>query len=306
MATYDPPSRDLCGTMLVHRRLLNESDDYRSARERIEDGAHAARSGRRGLPRPDVDLPVVVHAMHSRSAPESDISDEQIHSQITVLNQDFNGQNADVDQVPEVWKDLVGDARIHFHLATEDPDGNPSDGIVRVETDQDSFTYDDAVKSSRTGGSDPWPTDRYLNIWVCRLSGGLLGYAQFPGGPAETDGVVILNTAFGTTGIASPPFDLGRTATHEVGHWLNLLHIWGDDGTGCGGTDEVDDTPNQGSENIGRPSFPKVSCDNAPNGDMFVNYMDYVNDAAMFMFTPQQVARMLTALEGPRSGLGRP
>jgi hypothetical protein len=141
-------------------------------------------------------------------------------------------------------------------------------------------------------------------MWVCQLSSNLLGYAQFPGGPAQTDGVVILHSAFGTTGTAAAPFDRGRTATHEIGHWLNLFHIWGDDGTGCNGTDEVDDTPNQADENTGCPGFPSPSCANDPNGDMFMNYMDYTDDACMFMFTAGQVTRMQAALDGPRSSIG--
>ena len=149
-----------------------------------------------------------------------------------------------------------------------------------------------------------WPANRYLNLWVCTLGGGLLGYAQFPGGPARTDGVVILNTAFGTTGTATTPFDLGRTATHEVGHWLNLRHIWGDRND-CGGTDFVTDTPNAQLPNYGKPTFPHISCNNAPNGDMFMDYMDYVDDAAMVMFTAGQVERMNATLAGPRKKIGR-
>ena len=151
----------------------------------------------------------------------------------------------------------------------------------------------------RAGGIDAWPTQKYLNIWVCDLGGGLLGYAQFPGGPADTDGVVILNTAFGTTGIAAAPFNLGRTAVHEVGHWLNLNHIWGDTND-CSGTDHVDDTPKQQLPNYNKPAFPHVTCNNGPNGDMFVNYMDYVDDDTMVMFTPGQVARMYATLVGSR------
>src|SRR5207244_12905730 len=119
--------------------------------------------------------------------------------------------------------------------------GAPRARIDRHQTTIPSFSDNDAVKAQTTGGADPWPADRYLNLWVCPLGGGLLGYAQFPGGPAATDGVVILQSAFGTTGTAAPPFNLGRTATHEIGHWLNLHHIWGDDGTGCSGSDFVDD-----------------------------------------------------------------
>ena len=143
-------------------------------------------------------------------------------------------------------------------------------------------------------------------IWACQLAGGLLGYAQFPGGPAATDGVVIRQSAFGTVGTAAAPFNLGRTATHEVGHWLNLNHIWGDDGTGCTGTDNVADTPNQAGWNTGVPSFPRVSCSNGPNGDMFMNYMDYVDDRAMVMFSAGQVARMQACLDGPRLAIGQP
>jgi Pregnancy-associated plasma protein-A len=115
---------------------------------------------------------------------------------------------------------------------------------------------------------------------------------------------VILQSAFGNTGTAAAPFNLGRTATHEIGHWLNLRHIWGDDGTGCTGDDFVADTPNAGGPNYGTPAFPHISCSNGPNGDMFMNYMDYVDDAAMFMFTQGQVDRMQAALDGPRSSTG--
>jgi pregnancy-associated plasma protein-A len=159
------------------------------------------------------------------------------------------------------------------------------------------------VKFKSQGGVDAWPSDAYLNLWVCSLGGGLLGYAQFPGGPAATDGVVILNKAFGTTGTATAPFDLGRTAVHEVGHWLNLRHIWGDT-EDCSGTDFVADTPNAQHPNFGKPSFPHISCSNGPSGDMFMNYMDYVDDDSMVMFTAGQVARMRTALDGPRGAIG--
>jgi hypothetical protein len=155
------------------------------------------------------------------------------------------------------------------------------------------------VKAASQGGADPWPSDRYLNLWVCTLAAGLLGYAQFPGGPRRTDGVVITSGAFGTSGTARAPFDRGRTAVHEVGHWLNLRHIWGDT-EDCSGSDFAADTPNAAGPNYGRPAFPHVSCANGPNGDMFMNFMDYVDDAAMLLFTPQQVARMHAALAGPR------
>ncbi|MFM8488944.1 MAG: zinc metalloprotease, partial [Bacteroidota bacterium] len=177
-------------------------------------------------------------------------------------------------------------------MAQQDPSGNPTNGIVRVQTTVNGFSTNDNVKFSSSGGSNIWNRDRYLNIWVCNLSSGLLGYAQFPGGPANTDGVVIDYQAFGTNGTAQAPFNLGRTATHEVGHWLNCYHIWGDDGTACTGTDQVSDTPNQADENYGCPVFPVISCNNGPNGDMFMNYMDYVDDGCMNMFSLGQSTRM--------------
>ncbi len=297
------PRSRTCAVMDVHRRLLSESPAYVRARNVIENlargyAAHPELAERPGITR----IPVVVHVVWN--TPQQNISDAQIQSQIDVLNRDYRRTNPDVNKTPAPFLPLTADARIEFFLATVDPNGAPTPGITRRQTTVASFTHNDAVKSQSTGGTDAWPSDRYLNMWVCQLGGGLLGYAQFPGGPAATDGVVILHSAFGTTGTATPPFHLGRTATHEIGHWLNLNHIWGDDGTGCSGTDHVDDTPNQGGSNGGTPTFPTISCGNGPNGDMFMNYMDYVDDPAMFMFTAGQVTRMQACLDGPRSSIG--
>ena len=296
------PQRRSCGTMDVHYRLLRTAPGYAEARVASENQAlRAALSpiiGRTGCTR----IPVVVHVVHKTSA--QNISDAQVQSQIDVLNEDFRQKNGDLSTAPAPFGAVAADARIEFKLATVDPAGNPTNGITRTATATTSFSDDDGVKSSATGGADPWPSDKYLNIWVCPLGGGLLGYAQFPGGPAATDGVVILHSAFGNTGTAAAPFNLGRSATHEIGHWLNLRHIWGDDGNGCAGSDFVADTPNQGGPNFGVPTFPKVSCGNAPNGDMFVDFMDYVDDAAMVMFTAGQVTRMQATLDGLRSSIG--
>ena len=294
------PTRRSCGTMDVHRRLLSSSPEYARMRDEIENLALAFESGDRSAQRPGVTrIPVVVHVVWN--TPAQNIADTQIASQIDVLNRDFRRTNPDVSGAPAPFLPLATDARIEFFLATTDPNGAPTTGIERRQTTVTSFSGNDAVKSQGSGGMNAWPADRYLNIWACQLGGGLLGYAQFPGGPAATDGVVILQSAFGTTGTAAPPFNLGRTATHEIGHWLNLNHIWGDDGTGCTGTDNVADTPNQAGPNTGAPGFPRVSCSNGPNGDMFMNYMDYVDDRAMFMFSAGQVTRMQACLDGPRS-----
>jgi hypothetical protein len=300
------PARRQCGTMSVHHRLLETHPDFRRRLADIE-GATLRRMAV-GLPafRDQVTrIPVVVHVVYK--TPSENIPATQIRNQIAVLNRDFRRKNSDRSKIPDVWKGMASDALIQFVLAKKDPSGNPTTGITRTKTDRDAFPYDDSVKSVSTGGVSPWPASKYLNIWVCSLGDGLLGYAQFPGGPAQTDGVVILNTAFGKKGIAQPPFHLGRTTTHEVGHWLNLRHIWGDDAApfACQGSDHIDDTPNQEGPNYGVPQFPNISCNNGPNGDMFMNYMDYVDDAAMFMFTPQQVVRMHAALDGPRKSIGK-
>jgi hypothetical protein len=287
--------------MPVHRRLLDTEPGYASVRAEVEDFTFAeCRLGREHLAQ-IVRIPVVVHLVWRE--PAQNISDAQVHSQVDVLNADFRRLNPDVADVPAVWQPLTADARVEFALAATDPTGAPTTGITRTQTTTAAFDTDDAVKSAGTGGADAWPAETYLNIWVCQLGGGLLGYAQFPGGPAPTDGVVVLHSGFGTTGTATAPFDGGRTTTHEVGHWLNLRHIWGDDGEGCSGDDFVADTPNQGGPSYGRPTWPQLSCANGPDGDMFMNYMDYTDDAAMFMFTNGQAARMAACLTGPRAAL---
>lgn len=286
-----------CGTMPVHRRLLTESARYRKARDALENQTLTfRRSGR--IETTSALIPVVVHVVHHDDTDLVGMG--QIESQIDALNRDFHKLNGDLDTVPEVWRPIIGRTELQFALADRNPLGVVTDGVTVTRTALGSFADDDAVKADATGGSQPWPSERYLNIWVCNL-GDLLGYAQFPGGPPNTDGVVIDYRAFGTSGTAQAPFNLGRTATHEVGHWLNLFHIWGDDGTGCGGTDYVDDTPNQGGPNTGLPKFPKLSCPGEAYGDMFMNFMDYTDDAGMVMFTDGQTQRMAAAIRASRT-----
>ena len=276
---------------------VRQAELERATSQRLSLGARAF-----APPKP-YHIPMVVHVVYK--TPDEKIDADQVKSQIDVLNRDYRAQNQDRNNVPAVWKGLVTDANIEFYLCDKDPGGSPSTGITYTQTQSDSFDTHDKVKASSTGGADPWPTSKYLNLWVCTLAGGVLGYAQFPGGPAETDGVVILNTAFGTSGSAKSPFNLGRTATHECGHFFNLRHIWGDT-EDCSGSDFVADTPPAQLPNFGKPVFPHISCNNGPNGDMFMDYMDYVDDDSMFMFTPGQVARMHAALDGPRSSLSTP
>jgi hypothetical protein len=289
MSPARPPKYRQCGAQQVNERLTEQDPDLRAKQLRIEhDCRRAIEQGTaQRVWRKLVTLPVVVNVVWKTD--EENISDAQVESQIEVLNRDYRGTNPDRENVPDPWKSLSADPNIQFELAE----------IRRTETERDSFGTGDTVKRTKDGGIDPRPTTKFLNLWVCNLGEGLLGYAQFPGGPAKTDGVVILYTAFGTSGTAADPFNLGRTATHEVGHWLNLRHIWGDT-SDCSGSDQVTDTPRAQLPNYGKPTWPHITCNNGPNGDMFMNYMDYVDDAAMFMFTQAQAARMNATLAGPR------
>jgi hypothetical protein len=277
--------------MAAHMMLLERYPAFRVAQMRLEGVTDRRRQTRFDAARTKlVRIKTVVNVVYKTA--EQNISDAQINSQIAALNKDYRAKNSDRNQAPAPWKGLVTDVRMEFRLVK----------VTRTQTTQNSFTFDDKVKKSSTGGIAPFEPKTHLNLWVCALSGGLLGYAQFPGGPQATDGVVINYHAFGTTGTAQAPFDKGRTATHEIGHYFNLRHIWGDT-EDCSGSDMVADTPNCAGPNYGTPSWPQITCNNGPNGDMFMNYMDYTDDAGMFMFTAQQVLRIRTALDTARSGL---
>jgi len=240
-----------------------------------------------------VTIPVVVHVIYNTSA--ENISDLQVQSQIAVLNADFRRMNSDADNV---WSQAQ-DSEIEFCLASLDPNGNSTTGITRTSTSTTAFGTNDQMKYSSSGGKDAWNSSAYMNLWVCDISGGILGYAQFPGGAASTDGVVIDYQYIGTMGTATSPFDLGRTATHEVGHWLNLRHIWGDGG--CSVDDFVSDTPSSDAANYGC-ALSHVSCSTL---DMVQNYMDYSDDACMNLFTSGQNVRMRALFDtgGARASL---
>ena len=276
-----------CHTMDNHERLLMEDPHLFERIAKIEQFTNfAISSGKVSQNKAVITIPVVVHVVYNTSA--QNVSDAQIQSQLDVLNKDFRKLNTDLNLIPSTFSSLVADAEINFCLANRDPSGNATTGIIRVQTSQTSFSTNDGMKSASSGGSNAWSTNQYLNIWVCNMSGGILGYAQFPGGAAATDGVVIGYTCFGTTGTAQAPFNKGRTATHEVGHWLNLRHIWGD--ATCG-SDLVSDTPVHNTSNYACPSHPRAnSC--GTSAEMFMNYMDYVDDACMQMFSNGQKSRM--------------
>lgn len=238
-----------------------------------------------------ITIPVVIHVVYNGSS--QNISEAQIQSQIQVLNEDFRRLNSDADNV---WSQAA-DSEIEFCLATVDPNGNATNGIIRKSTTVNGFGTNNSVKSSSSGGSDPWPASDYLNVWVCNIGGGILGYAQFPGGSASTDGVVNDYRYFGTVGTATAPFNLGRTMTHEVGHYLNLRHIWGDGN--CNVDDFVSDTPLASGSN-GGCQIGSSSCNSV---DMVQNYMDYSDDACMNLFTQGQKSRMQAALASSRASL---
>ncbi len=219
----------------------------------------------------------------------------KLQTQIQVLNTDFAATNADITSIPALFQPVAaGNTGIKFVL----------DQVRRVSTKKISFTTNDGVKKSNGGGIEPLSPSTKFNMWSCNLSNDVLGYAQFPGGSAATDGVVILFSAFGVT-TTGAPYNKGRTATHEVGHWLNLRHIWGD--ATCG-NDQVGDTPSHTGANFGCPaSSIRSSCTGTPVM-MTMNYMDYTDDLCMYMFSAGQETRMAAtfAVGGGRNSFAQP
>jgi hypothetical protein len=250
-----------------------------------------------------ITIPVVIHIIHRTSNPSENISDEQIMSQLEVLNNDYRRLNNDAASTPSLFQPLAADCGIEFKLAKRTPEGTATNGVVRYASARKTpWGKSDEVKTPSLGGIAPWNPSKYLNLYVCSIGGGVLGYSSMPGSLAAYDGVVIDYRFFGTKGNVVAPFNMGRTTTHEVGHWLNLRHTWGDND--CG-DDLVNDTPKQREPNYGCVAFPHISCSNDSKGDMFMNFMDYTDDACMNMFSVGQKARIqaLFALGGTRSSL---
>jgi hypothetical protein len=238
-----------------------------------------------------ITIPVVVHIVYRTANPEENITEAQVLSQLTALNKDYRRLNPDRLKTPSVFKPFAADCGIEFQLAKRDEKGNSTNGIMRYPSNRITpWGKDDDVKMPSKGGVEAWNTSKYLNIWVCTIGNGVLGYSTMPGATTPMfDGVVIDPRYFGTTGTVISPFDLGRTTTHEVGHWLNLLHLWAD--ADCG-DDRVSDTPTQFGPNYVCPTLPHLSCGNTTNGDMFMNFMDYTDDACMNMFSQGQKTRI--------------
>lgn len=293
---YTAQSQRVCGTTEYTKQLLQSDPSFAAGSKKAIQQITATLShkttgntARRDTASNEIIyIPIVVHVLY-KTATEN-ISDAQIKSQIDALNKDFRRLNADRVNTPQAFKSLAADTRIQFCLAQVDPQGKRTTGIDRKYTNRNFFTTDDAMKFAASGGADSWNSKQYLNIWVVKLSGRTLAYATPPGAAADRDGLVIAYDVFGTIEKVRSVFDKGRTATHEIGHWLGLIHTWGD--TSCG-DDQVDDTPKQQSYNFGCPTFPKLStCSPDGNGDMFMNYMDFSDDACMNMFTWGQAKRM--------------
>ncbi len=247
-------------------------------------------------PRTAITIPVVVHVVWRQ--PEENLPDALILSQIEALNRDFNAENADISQAPDEFRVLAGNAGIRFCLAAADPSGNPTNGIIRKQCSFPEIGLMESLFFSSEGGSDAWDTDRYLNIWVADTGDWVSGLGSYPGQTTpEKTGVIVHPSYFGMNGHRR--YGLGRVATHEVGHFLGLKHIWGDSAD-CSSDDDVADTPLQASAYEGCPDYPQSGCSES---EMFMNFMDYVDDPCMILFTEGQKQRMLATLFSYRPGL---
>ncbi|MGK0323535.1 MAG: hypothetical protein ACJAR4_001577 [Psychroserpens sp.] len=273
-------SESQCGSMEVLNKNLASNPDLAVKMQEIEN--HTARaianqSFNRIAADGVLEIPVVFHIIYRTQS--ENISLTQINSQIDALNEDFNLNNPGRNIIPSEFTTVEADINIRFVL----------ENVIRVQNSKTRrWRPNDSMKFASSGGSDVVNPQEFLNIWVVNNmpyhGGNILGYAQFPGGNWNTDGVVMDYRFTGDTS-----YSTGRTATHEVGHWLNLRHIWGDGG--CGVDDFVADTPTSDRSNTGCPSYPTVHCG---TNDMTMNFMDYSSDQCLNMFTEGQKARMLS------------
>jgi hypothetical protein len=286
-----------CETMHVLERQLKEDPSLADRMAQIEKLTETALTQGR-LVNGVIEIPVHVNVIYNTAA--QNISNAQIQSQIDVLNEDFGAYNPDYSLIPQLFQGVKSDdIKIRFVW-------DPATGTSRVSSRTKSWRTNDDMKRSNKGGISPTDCANKLNIWVCVLSNNILGYAQFPGGNCATDGIVVHTNAFGRGNYnLFTAFNKGRTATHEIGHWLNLRHIWGD--ATCG-NDFVADTPVHNSSNTGCPVFPRNSTCTGTPVMMTMNYMDYTNDACMYMFTMGQKSRMLATFSngGPRNAFAQP
>lgn len=254
--------------------------------------SYAKHSSKKSIQNDIVTIPVVFHVLHQNE--EENVSVLKLTSQIDVLNEDFRRKN---DDTTNTWLEAA-DTRIRFSLANIDINGNYFNGITRTPTNIDRFEYrTDSMFLDAKGGKDIWPN--YLNIYVCDLGADLgiaAGFSSLPGYEATIDGIVL---DYETTGLDFPllfPYLEGRTATHEVGHWLNLQHLWGPAETvndyTCDDDDGVEDTPTS--------LAPYFGCDagsSCGSEDMTENFMDYHADNCINFFTQGQADRMHNSIQ---------
>jgi hypothetical protein len=283
---------DRCGTM-QHLQWMQQQDPALQQKMEQEENKFndyiATHANELKNNKTSYTIPVVVHVVYNGTY--GYVSPTRVNEQLTQTNADWSGSG--VTSIPPFPDSLIADAGITFCLAVIDPSGNPTTGIDYKTTTKTSFTTNDGVKSTSTGGAAAWDPTKYLNIWVCSLGSSLCGYAQFPtSGVNSTFGVVIHYQFFGLTG-ATPPYNLGGTTSHELAHCFNLYHLWGDDGGACTGSDYCVDTPNQADASYGDHSGCLTdACTPACPGIMYMNFMDYSDDIDYSNFTPDQVVRM--------------
>lgn len=288
-----------CGAMEVLEQQLQQDPTMQGRMDAIERHTEQYIRSTDAQGRNVITIPVVFHIVHNGQAVGTgeNVSDAIIQAQLDQMNQDFALTNSDASLIPAIFQPVAANTEIQFCMAQRKPDGTASNGINRFNGGQTSWTVNQI--NSNLKPATVWDRNQYLNIWSVRFGGGdagLLGYAQFPGGTASTDGVVVLFSSMGSVASPNPAggsYARGRTLTHEVGHWLNLRHIWGD--ATCG-NDFVADTPVHNTSNGGCPVYPHLStCSGAPV-EMTMNYMDYTFDACMYMFSAGQKARMRAVL----------
>ena len=274
------------------------------APETIDEGA---RHADQAFTRNEIIIPIVFHVVWN--SPEENIAEELLSSQLQVINDDFNRLNPDIINVPRRFQDDVSSIGIRFCLAQQDPNGNPHTGVIRVQTDvssiggqRESESNLSLIKNSSLGGSDAWDPERFLNVWIGARDDGIAGIATFPtaleAGTPE-DGIELDYTVVGIRNDTSA-FNLGRTLTHEIGHYLNLEHPWGSTVSCINGDDFVDDTPDQGEIYFGCIVDERRSCGSV---DMVNNFMNFLDDGCLWFFTNGQRDRMIDALFRLRFGL---